>query len=235
MNTKPFRFKQFSLSHSRSSMKVGTDAVLMGAWCPVDGEQRVLDVGTGCGIIALMLAQRCRQAHIAGIDIHQSSVEEASENFKASPWSDRLTAQLADVRAITATESYDLVVSNPPFYQEDIFSPSDLRNQSRHTHDLSFGQLLTSASRILSDNGTVSIITPASARDAVINAAAHAGLHVQREITVIPVRGQNPKRILWSFKPTMCDIERDSLVIQESDHEFSSEYIQLTKDFHPQF
>ena len=111
---KPFRFKQFTVQHQRSSMKVGTDAVLLGAWCELNGAQRVLDVGTGCGVIALMVAQRNADATILAIDIDPASVNEAQENFDASPWAERLHACRHDFNDLTDDEGFDLIVTNPP-------------------------------------------------------------------------------------------------------------------------
>ena len=141
-----FRFKQFTIQHQRSSMKVGTDAVLLGAWCELDGARRVLDVGTGCGVIALMVAQRTTEADIWAIDIDSASVDEARENFLHSPWSDRLQVRQEDFNNLADADGFDLIVTNPPYYNENVLPPDAVRSAARHTHALSFDQLMRGAS-----------------------------------------------------------------------------------------
>ena len=127
---KKFRFKQFEVLNDRTAMKVGTDGVLLGAWCPVEGMTRVLDVGTGCGVIALMVAQRNNGALIEGIDVDEGAIDEAKLNFAASPWSERLTARLQDFNVLDVEESYDLIVSNPPYFTNGVLPTGDARSST---------------------------------------------------------------------------------------------------------
>ncbi len=229
---KIFRFKQFEVVNDRTAMKVGTDGVLLGAWCPVNEANRVLDVGTGCGVIALMVAQRNTVACIDGIDIDAASIEEAALNFARSPWSDRLTAHLMDFNDMDDGKRYDLVVSNPPFFTNGVLPDGDSRTLARHTTTLSYQQLIDGAARLLSDVGILAMISPTDAERDIIEAAAFASLPVRRLTRVIPVEGAAPKRTLWQFSRQDIPYHEDILTIAKSDGSFTSEYIKLTSAFY---
>ena len=156
---KVFRFKQFAVLNDRTAMKVGTDGVLLGAWCPVEGIHRVLDVGTGCGVIALMVAQRNSEAVITGIDIDEGAIEEAGLNYANSPWSERLTATLADFNDMKDNDRFDLIVSNPPYFTNGVLPTGDARTTARHTGSLSYRQLIEGASLITRRSQEATIIT----------------------------------------------------------------------------
>jgi tRNA1Val (adenine37-N6)-methyltransferase len=229
---KIFRFKQFSVVNDRTAMKVGTDGVLLGAWCPVEGARRVIDVGTGCGVIALMIAQRNPDALIDGIDIDQPSIEEAGLNFARSPWGDRLTAQQQDFNAIVADQRYDLVVSNPPFFTNGILPDGAARTTARHTLSLSYRQLIEGSERLLSDDGSLALISPTDAEREIIEAAAFSSLPLRRLTRVIPVEGAAPKRTLWLLSRRNIPYREDSLTITRADGTFTPEYTALTHPFY---
>lgn len=229
---KVFRFKQFAVLNDRTAMKVGTDGVLLGAWCPVTGMRRVLDVGTGCGVIALMVAQRNPDAVIEGIDIDQAAIEEASINFERSPWSGRLTASVQDFNDIAREASYDLVVSNPPYFTHGVLPTGSARTAARHTGTLTYAQLIDGAARRLTPNGTLAMITPTDVEGAIIEAAAFASLPVRRLARVVPVEGAVPKRTLWQLSRHDQPYHEDTLTIAHSDGTFTPEYIALTRDFY---
>ena len=229
---KIFRFKQFAVVNDRTAMKVGTDGVLLGAWCPVDGARRVLDVGTGCGVIALMIAQRNAGAVIDGIDIDNDAVDEATLNFKASPWGERLTAIEGDFNELQPTAPYDLIVSNPPYFTNGVLPTGDARTQARHTGTLSYDQLIRGAVRLLSTDGTLAIITPTDAEGDIIQAATFAALPVRQLVRVIPVEGAAPKRTLWLLSRRAMTYREDSLTIAHRDGTFTSDYIALTSPFY---
>ena len=230
-----FRFKQFTIQHQRSSMKVGTDAVLLGAWCELDGARRVLDVGTGCGVIALMVAQRTTEADIWAIDIDSASVDEARENFLHSPWSDRLQARQEDFNNLADADGFDLIVTNPPYYNEDVLPPDAVRSAARHTHALSFDQLMRGAARLLKSDGSIALITPVEARDAVTSAATFAGLNLSRLTTVHSSEGKPPKRLLWQWCKQRCVIQRDTLTLHLKGGNPTPQYIELCQDFYLHF
>ena len=229
---KVFRFKQFAVVNDRTAMKVGTDGVLLGAWCPVEGARHVLDVGTGCGVIALMIAQRNASAVLDAIDIDHDAIEEATLNFKASPWGERLTAIEGDFNELQTTERYDLIVSNPPYFTNGVLPTGDARTQARHTGTLSYRQLIEGASRLLSDDGTLALITPTDAEQDIIEAATFASLPVRRLTRVIPVEDAAPKRTMWLLSRRDMAYCEDTLTIAHRDGTFTSDYIALTGAFY---
>lgn len=231
---KVFRFKQFAVLNDRTAMKVGTDGVLLGAWCPVEGARRVLDVGTGCGVIALMVAQRNAVAVIDAIDIDPGAIEEARLNFANSAWSDRLAAHEVDFNKME-TGGYDLIVSNPPYFTNGVLPTGDARTTARHTASLSYQQLIGGASRLLADDGTLALITPTDAEGDIIEAATFASLPVRQMTRVIPVEGAMPKRTLWQLSRRELSHKEDTLTIAHSDGSFTSEYMALTRAFYLAF
>ena len=149
-----FRFKQFAVRQDRCPMKVGTDGVLLGAWAEVrPGDRRMLDVGTGTGLIALMLAQRSA-ARITAVDVDAECATQAAENFAASPWADRLDAVAVAVQRYDPVERFDLIVSNPPYYVDSLLSPDEGRNTARHAAGLPFGELAAAVVRLLAPGGS---------------------------------------------------------------------------------
>ena len=230
-----FRFKKFTVRHDRSSMKVGTDGVLLGAWADVTGAARVLDVGTGCGVIALMIAQRTPETTVVtGIDIDEMSVCQARENAAASPWAGRVDIIAADVRSYSGGR-FDLIVSNPPFHEEDTACPVAARHAARHTDSLSYQELTHAASRLLADDGLLSVVLPADARSRFVAAAINAGLYLTRLTAVHTKPGIPPKRVLMSFSRRQSETREDSLFIEAEDGTFSPDYVSLTKDFYLRF
>lgn len=229
---KIFRFKQFQVVNDRTAMKVGTDGVLLGAWCQVDGAQRVLDVGTGCGVIALMVAQRNPTARIDAIDIDHAGIEEARHNFICSPWKDRLSAHLMDFNDMDTALRLDLVVSNPPFFSNGILPEGDSRTNARHTLSLSYQQLIEGAARMLADAGTLAMVSPTDAESSIIEAAAFSSLPIRRVTRVISVEGVSPKRTLWQLSRHDTPYVEDTLTIAHADGTFTDEYIALTGAFY---
>ncbi len=233
-----FKFKQFQVSHSRSAMKVGTDAVLLGAWCYTHGANRVLDVGTGCGVIALMVAQRNASAQIEAIDIAPSAIEEASQNFQSSPWSDRLSARLVDFRKFVEEDSdrkFDLIVSNPPYFSNGELPNGEDRVMARHSIELTFHSLLSGAASLLAPEGRLAIVTPADCQEEVNSCAAFAGLHLVRMLRVVPTEGADVKRLLWEFKLSSQPLQEQSLVIEKGPLDYTDEYRNLCRDFYLKF
>ena len=229
---KVFKFKRFAVVNDRTAMKVGTDGVLLGAWCPVEGARRVLDVGTGCGVIALMVAQRNSEAIIDGIDIDTGAIEEATLNFATSPWADRLTAMQIDFNDMACSERYDLIISNPPYFTDSLLPPDAARTLARHTGSLSYNQLIEGAARRLTDDGTLALISPADAEGIIIEAATFASLPVRNITRVVPVEGAAAKRILWLLSRRDIPYHEDTLTIATNEGTFTSEYVSLTKNFY---
>ncbi|MBR5086180.1 MAG: methyltransferase [Muribaculaceae bacterium] len=229
---KIFRFKKFSVLNDKTAMKVGTDGVLLGAWCNVSEAKRVLDVGTGSGVIALMIAQRNNDATIYGIDIDGDSVEEARFNFKNSPWSDRLSAEMFDFNDFKAVLSYDLIVSNPPFFTNGRLPPNSSREQARHNTSLTFSQLISHSAELLSPRGVLAFIAPAENIDEIRRAVVVENFYVSRLAYVVPVEGDSPKRIMIEIGREDVATTAETIIIQSINHEFTPDYVNLTREFY---
>jgi tRNA1Val (adenine37-N6)-methyltransferase len=231
-----FQFKQFSVNQDQTAMKIGTDGVLLGAWTPIDNNPKsVLDLGTGTGIIALMLAQRCDAEQIDALEIDENAYEQAVENFEGSTWGDRLFCFHAGLDEFIddPEDEYDLIVSNPPFFSEDYRSANEQRDLARFQEAMPFEELVEAADLLLSENGIFSVIIPFNEEDRFIELCAEVELF---PIKVTRVKGtQNTKivRSLLAFKRyELSVLTADELVIEISRHEYTPEYISLTKDFY---
>lgn len=231
---RPFHFRHFSLMHHRSTMKVGTDAVLLGAWITPWEAVEILDVGTGSGILALMLAQRSA-ARIEAIDIDQHSVEEASFNFACSQWNNRLKATKADFTdfSLHSEKKYCLIVSNPPFFTSFYKTRHQRRNLARHTDTLSFHELITGTLRLLKPSGRLCLVLPHNEGLNFIKLAEKHGLYEQNRMDIISVEGRQPNRMnleLSLQKSTQkCPEE---FVIRHADGRFTKQYIDLLQDYY---
>ena len=230
---KRFHFKHFSLCHDRSTMKVGTDAVLLGAWVEVKPSDWVLDIGTGCGILPLMLAQK-GIAKVHAVDLDEPSVYEASANFDASQWRDRLFAFHADIRQFTMQCAYDLIISNPPFFINSFKCDADRRNQARHTDSsLTFPELAGAVRRLLKPDGRFAVVLPVRESHDFIPAAAQCNLFVHSVQYIIPVEGKEPNRVNMEFRFGKPDeIKESSLVIRHADNSLTGDYHNFLRDYY---
>ena len=227
-----FAFKQFTVRHDRCAMKVGTDGVLLGAWTDLSHSRRILDIGTGTGLIALMLAQRCMDAQITAIDLDSAAVEQAQENIQASPWKDRIEALQQDICTYHPNGTFDTIVSNPPYFIDSLKCPDGQRSTARHTDTLDADRLIGKVSELLTSDGRFSIILPAEQTEDLIRVAGEKGLHPSRQTWVITRPGLSPKRILMEFRKIPVTLQPDELVIELERHVYSEEYIALTKEFY---
>jgi tRNA1Val (adenine37-N6)-methyltransferase len=233
----PFRFKQFTVRDTHSAMKVNTDAVLLGAWAGAEGLHNILEVGTGCGVIALMLAQRL-DSDIIALDIDEGSFTDARYNFANSPWPGQLVALHSDFRhfANTSRQKFDMIVSNPPFFSNSLKSPLPHRNLSRHDQSMSYNDLLEGASQVLSINGIFSVILPFSMFHEFNTLAEQHGLHLTRRLDIIPVDGKNKNRILLEYRNKSNGIiNASSLILYHPGHIPTEAYKTLTREFYPGF
>lgn len=227
-----FTFKQFTIRHDRCAMKVGTDGVLLGAWTDLSHSRQILDIGTGTGLIALMLAQRCPEARITAIDIDTDAIGQAQENIQASPWKERVEAKLQNICTYTDSGKFDTIVSNPPYFIDSLKCPDHQRNTARHTDTLDAGRLIRKVAELLTPDGRFSLILPAEQTDELISLAESHGLYPSRQTWVITRPGLMPKRILMEFRKTPATFHPDELVIELERHVYSEDYIALTKDFY---
>ena len=247
MSSPNFRFKQFTVWHDRCAMKVGTDGVLLGAWCPLPSQVctyvRVLDVGTGSGLIALMIAQRLQQQeqafNILGIDIDNEAVEQSRINFAQSPWAASLTSQAGRFQDLQSEQAFDLIVSNPPYFQDSLKNPNAQRATARHTDTLSFAELIQHAVRLLKKDGTLALVLPYEAKEEILSLAYTHGLQPTHITHVHSKPGKPAKRLLVALSPlsnneashTQYPIS-DILHIESENSPRSKEYTELTRDFY---
>lgn len=227
-----FRFKQFSIVQDKSAMKVGTDGVLLGAWVPVKNAKTILDIGTGTGVIALMLAQRNSEAKIEAVEIDKEASDEASMNFKNSSWSNRLCLHQTSLESFKTTHKYDLIVSNPPYYTDTFKSNPTQRTLARHVDGLSFKSLLSYTVALLSDGGACAFVVPYKEEKEFVVLAKDVGLYI-KEVARVKGRVDLPfKRSLLYFTKKREFCLEAALVIEIDRHVYTKEYIALTKEFY---
>lgn len=234
-SAKPFLFKQFAIHQDRCAMKVGTDGVLLGAWADVEGAGSALDIGTGSGIIAIMLGQRNSNLKIHGVEVDQEAFEQAKDNMLNAPWADRLEVFHTSIQDFAKTEpgQYDLIVSNPPFFTGGTFSSNQDKTSVRHTVKLPHGDLLTAARSLLKETGKFCVILPFIEGLRFQELAESYKLHCTKIMEVQPKKDKPIERLLMQFeksrKPPTCE----SLVIQHDGvNEWTEAYIALTGAFY---
>jgi tRNA1Val (adenine37-N6)-methyltransferase len=231
-----FQFKHFSVNQDQTAMKIGTDGVLLGAWTPIENNPKsVLDIGTGTGIIALILAQRSEAEQIDALEIDESAYEQAVENFENSPWGDRLFCFHAGLDEFVddPEDEYDLIVSNPPFFSEDYRSANEQRDLARFQEAMPFEEIVEAADLLLSENGIFSVIIPFNEEVRFIELCAEVELFPIKITRVKGTKNTKIVRSLLAFKRyELSVLTADELVIEISRHEYTPEYISLTKDFY---
>lgn len=232
-----FQFKQFRIIQEKAAMKVGTDAVLLGAWTNVSGTRNVLDVGSGTGIIALMLAQRS-DALITAIEIEKNAAEEAAANAKNSPWGNRISVKNISFQELakSTNQKFDCIVSNPPFFSNNIKSADKNLAMARHNDLLSFSELAEGAEKLITDEGILSLVLPVESALKFTELAAKMNLHLVRLTEVSPAPRCKSHRHLLEFSKKQLPLKKDFLSIRTNDGlDFSAEYKQLTRDFYLKF
>ncbi|MCL1821641.1 MAG: methyltransferase [Prolixibacteraceae bacterium] len=229
-----FQFKQFTIIQKHSAMKVGVDGVLLGAWADVAEAHSILDVGTGTGLIAIMMAQRsCSE--ISAVEIDKPSADEAAFNVSQSPWKERIKVYHTSFQefATSTSEKFDLIVSNPPFFENSSRPKNLRRSNARHTDQLSSENMIRSCLHILSPNGKVALILPSTKAGNFIETAKTEGFFLNRSLLVRPNPAKPPHRCLLQFSTTETIIEVGEFMIEHIiHHDFTEEYITLTKDFY---
>jgi len=231
-----FQFKQFSLAQDQCAMKIGTDGVLLGAWTPIENDPiSILDIGTGTGIIALMLAQRSTAEQIDAFDIDENAYEQSTDNFEKSPWNDRLFCFHAGLDEFVEEpeDEYDLIVSNPPFYTDDYKSDNEQRDLARFADAMPFEDLIEAADLLLSENGIFSVIIPFKEEENFLAIAKEYELFPLKITRVKGTPITEIKRSLLAFsRNEVPTFPIDELIIETARHIYTPEYIALTKDFY---
>jgi len=229
-----FRFKQFTVYHDRCAMKVGIDGVLLGIWTNIENTSHILDIGTGTGLIALMLAQRST-ATIDAIDIDTNATIQASVNITSSPWAQRVTVQEISLQdfAKSTSNRYDLIVSNPPYFVNSLKNPTTDRSLARHTDSLTHEELIVHAMALLQPTGRICIILPVLESVKCEVFAVSRGLYCNREVRVIPKPEGEVKRLMLEFGTQPCLKVISELTIETNErHCYSKEFSTLAKDFY---
>ncbi|AZA80925.1 tRNA (adenine-N(6)-)-methyltransferase [Chryseobacterium lactis] len=226
---KPFTFKQFEIQQSKNVFRVGTDGVLLGALTCIKNASNVLEVGTGTGLISLMLAQRNSQADFLGIDINDEAVHLTKLNFENSPFAGRLKNIRQDFKAFKTDHKFDLIVSNPPYFE---VSDSDKDKIARQTVELNFSQLISKSSELLSENGIFSIIIPVEVEGDFIAIAQENQLYIIRKVNIRGIENSKVKRVILEFSLIEKDVKESDFTIEKSPRQYSDQYLELTKEFH---
>ena len=230
-----FQFKKFTINQDRCAMKVGTDGVLLGAWCPIDNNPfSILDIGAGTGILSLMIAQRSKAEQIDAIEIDEDAFEQCVDNFESSPWSDKLFCFHAGLDEFMEEpeDEYDLIISNPPFYTEDYKTENEQRDLARFSDALPFKDLVEAANLLLSENGIFAVIIPFKEEEKFIALAKDFELHPFKITRVKGTPTTEIKRSLLAFSKTQKQTLVDELIIETARHQYTEEYVDLTKDFY---
>lgn len=233
MSNPYFQFKQFTVWHDKCAMKVGTDGVLLGAWTSVQNAHKILDVGTGTGLVALMLAQRSLpDADIVALEIDETAAGQARENVTRSPWKERVEVVQADFRDYQSLDKFDVIVSNPPYFVDSLECPDQQRNAARHNDSLAYEELLEGVAGLLAEDGAFTIVIPVDVADRVKMIAAVKNLYALRQLNVITKPGGVPKRTLVTFTFSNQECVVEELLTELARHQYSEEYIALTQEYY---
>lgn len=229
-----FQFKSFSIVQDNAAMKVGTDGVLLGAWVDTKEVKSVLDIGTGTGVIALMLAQRCPSTKVDAVEVSDDACTLAATNFQASPWSDRLSLHATAIQDFESQTDFDLIVCNPPFFTGGTLSSSEERNKVRHTIKLPNGELIRAVRRLLSTEGAFSVVLPLIEGLRFKEMAESSGFYCHKMTEVKGHINKDVERLLLTFRKTPGICKVDELSINQSDkrHDYTPKYVELVKDFY---
>lgn len=235
MNSSVFKFKNFSVVQNKCAMKVNTDGVLLGAWTNAESATSILDIGTGTGVIALMMAQKNSTALIDAIDIDEDSYLQAKENFSNTVWCKRLNAHFTSLQNFNPSKKYDLIISNPPYFRNDLKTPNAQKNIAKHSAALSYEELLSGVNHLLSEDGKAFLVIPSFNYNVLTSIAEKENLFTANALEVIAVTDKNPYLILVELRRTVQTIFKNSIVIKDTEGNFTPEYIKLTKEFYLKF
>ena len=225
-----FHFKEFSVRQSDNAQKIGTDSMLLGAWT-ASGHERILDIGTGTGILALMMAQKNPSSSIVAIEPVKENFQEAAHNFKVSAYSHQILPIETELQQFGAIEKFDLIICNPPYFNATYLSESSQRNQARHQTHLSAHDLYECGSDLLAEDGSFNLIIPAEEIEHHLHIAAHNGLYLNKILHTLSPNGRR-KRALITLGFQEKEYTEEELLVKHANNQYSEEYIQLTKDFY---
>jgi tRNA1Val (adenine37-N6)-methyltransferase len=232
-NVTPLHFKQFSIHQEKCAHKVGTDGTLLGAWASFENATRVLDIGTGTGLIALMAAQRTSsQTIVEAVELSQAACEQARENISRSPWNDKIKVHHTSIQEFTSTQQFDCIVSNPPYFNNSFKSPNPQRVVPRHTDTLSFESLLLQVKRLLTIGGKFSLILPFTEGLHFIEMAKTHSFFISRQWSFRTRSGKPIERWLLEFSTQYVEIDKGEVLLYNKGDDWSDEYKRLTHEFY---
>lgn len=228
-----FHFKQFHISHDRCAMKVGTDGVLLGAWSNVHNAKQILDIGTGTGLISLMLAQRSDEfALIDGVEIDEAAFQQAAANVKASPWPHKVHIHHTSIQQFRTDKNYDLIVSNPPFFANSLRPPNEQRNRTRHNDELPFSELTEAAKRHLKPSGRFCVILPREEGNSFIQLAAKSYLFCNQKVAIKYKQSKPIERYLLEFSFTSNNRIEYELLLSNEEGNWTETYRKIVAPFY---
>jgi tRNA1Val (adenine37-N6)-methyltransferase len=228
-----FHFKQFAVQNEKSAMKVNTDSVLLGAWASINSNAETgLDIGSGTGILSLMIAQRYPKMKIIGLEIEKQAFEESKINFTNSKWKRRLQAVNLPLQEYVPNSKLDCIISNPPYYINNLKNQNISKSQARHTDTLSFEELINFAETFLSEKGTFNLILPKTEGEIFINIASESRLNFQKITFIKPNKNKSINRVMMCFGKEEKDLLKGMFCVYKSKGVYSKEHHQLTKDFY---
>ena len=227
-----FRFKKFTISQENSLMKVGTDSILLGSWSGLSSYKSILDIGSGTGVISLMMAQRYLEAQITALEIDPNSFCEANLNFKNSDWSDRIHSVLCDARTWNCCYKFDLIISNPPYFSHSLLSKHKSKNRARHQVDFNLNDLVLVWNRLGSINSNLACVLPIKQADEIINIASSVKGKLIKYMSIKANAKHKPNRALLMFAKEKKSLSRSSICVYSSLNVYSKEFVRLTKEFY---
>lgn len=237
MDCRPFFFKKFAMFHHRSTMRIGTDAVLFARWVDVKSSDNVLDIGTGTGIIPMILSQK-GVGFVDAVELDADSYQEAKLNFSISAWNENLNVINTDVRnyADETDEKYDLIVSNPPYYDSDVKPIKEKKVMARHVSTLNFRDLLISSKKMMKEDARFAVVLPYYESRLFIKEAVSLGFYLQKEFLISPIEGKDPNRVNMQFVLyEVEDADTTLFTIRNSDYSYTNQYKEFLKDYYLDF
>jgi tRNA1Val (adenine37-N6)-methyltransferase len=237
MSNSYFQFKQFTVHQDKCAMKVCTDACLFGAWVAskignkITGVNHVLDIGAGTGLLSLIIAQKTNNTIIEAVEIDKNAAAQARENFISSPWHNRMNVIEGDIKTIQLSSKYDLVISNPPFYENDLKSPDNAKNIAHHSADLSLLELIGIAKKLLTPKGKIAILLPSRRAADFEKQSTNADFFIEQKTLVKQTEKHEPFRVMYLLGMTEMNIKTDYMSIKQKEH-YTPEFISLLKEFY---
>lgn len=234
-NNNPFLFKEFEAFHHLCAHKIGFDGVLLGAWANFHNNTSILDIGTGSGLIALMAAQKNANAFVYGIEIHHESAKQAQHNFNSSKWQNRLSLLEGDFLLMPFKQSFDHIITNPPYFLNGLETPAQHRTKARHTNHFDLAHTFNRVNQLLLPGGKFSMIFSAVHRNEILALLRQHNFYIHRITNVFTSINEFPERVLIESVLKKCETVTNNLFVYRNKAEYSDEYINLTKDFYIHF